>query len=101
MSGAARRNILGNEMKSNYQHWLEQQSYAAGTVTAQMHRAGRVEDCYGDLDEHYGRDQLRVVIENLKYSTEDERRDKPNPSKIPFDGNIRNNLASYKNAIER
>ena len=81
--------------------WLEQQGYAAGTVQAQMHRAGRVEDCYGNLDEHYDRDQLRSVIGELKYSTADERRNKPNPSKIPFNGNTRNNLASYRNAVER
>ena len=56
-------------MKSSIEAWLEQQGYAAGTVQAQMHRAGRVEDCYGDLDEHYDRDQLRSVIGELKYST--------------------------------
>lgn len=88
-------------MKSTYRHWLERQGYASGTVQAQMHRAGRVEDCYGDLDEHYDRDQLRSVIIELKYSTEDERRNKPNPSQIPFNGNIRNNLASYRNSTER
>ena len=88
-------------MKSTYQHWLEQRGYADGTVQAQMHRAGRVEECYGDLDEHYDRDQLRSVIDELKYSAEDERRNKPNPSKIPFNGNIRKNLASYRNATER
>jgi len=56
---------------------------------------------HGDLDEHYNRDQLRSVIGELKYSTEAERRNKPNPSRIPFNGNTRNNLASYRNATER
>ncbi len=88
-------------MKSTYRNWLEQQKYSAGTVQAQMHRAGRVEKCYGDLDEHYDRDGLRSVIDELKYSTGDECRNQPNPSKIPFDGNIRSNLASYRNAAER
>ena len=88
-------------MKSAYQNWLEQQGHADRTIQTQMHRAGRVEECYGDLDEHYERDQLTSVIEELKYSKEDERRDKPNPSKIPFKGNCLNNLASYKNATER
>ncbi len=88
-------------MNSNYSSWLEQQDYAAGTIQAQMHRAGRVEDHYGDLDEHYDRDQLRGVIGELKYSSADERSNKPNPSKIPFNGNTRNNLASYRNAVER
>lgn len=88
-------------MKSTYRSWLEQQQYAAGTVQAQIHRAGRVEECYGDLDEHYDGDRLRSVIDQLKYSTQDERQNRPNPSKIPFNGNIRNNLASYRNAVER
>jgi hypothetical protein len=88
-------------MKSTYQSWLVQQGYAAGTVQAQMHRAGRVEDRYGDLDEHYDRDQLASVIAELKYSTEDERRSRPNPSKIPFNGNCRTNLASYRDAMQR
>lgn len=88
-------------MKETYREWLEQQQYASNTVQAQIHRAGRVEECYGDLDRHYDRDELRSVINELKYSREDERRDKTNPSKIPFSGNIRNNLASYRNAIER
>lgn len=87
-------------MKSTYRSWLEQQSYAAGTIQAQMHRAGRVEEHYGDLDEHYDRDQLQGVIGELKYSTADERSNKPNPSRIPFNGNTRNNLASYRHAVE-
>ena len=88
-------------MNSSYQSWLEQHGYAAGTVQAQTYRAGRAEEYYGDLDEHYDRDQLRSVIGELKYSTADERRNKPNPSKIPFNGNTRDNLASYRNAVER
>ena len=88
-------------MKDSYKAWLEQQGYAAGTVHTQLYRAGRVEEFYGDLDKHYDKDRLRSVIEELKYSTEDERRNKSNPSKIPFNGNTRDNLASYRNATER
>ena len=90
-----------DEMKNFYKNWLEQQGYATGTVQTQMHRAGRVEECYGNLDEHYDSDQLRRVIDELNYSTDDERKNKPNPSKIPFNGNTRNNLATYRNAVER
>ena len=88
-------------MKATYKSWLEQQDYASGTVQTQVTRARRVEECYGDLDEHYDQDQLQGVIAELRYSTGDERRGRPNPSKIPFEGNIRNNLASYRNAVER
>ncbi|MCY4506783.1 MAG: endonuclease NucS [Acidobacteria bacterium] len=88
-------------MNSTYRSWLEQQGLAAGTIQAQMHRAGRVEECYGDLDEHYDRDQLRRVIAELKYSTADERSNKTNPSQIPFNGDTRKNLASYRHAVEK
>jgi len=45
-------------MKAGYRQWLAQQKYDAGTITAQMHRAGRVEEHHGDLDEHYSRDRM-------------------------------------------
>lgn len=88
-------------MKPTYKNWLDRQILTRETVNAQMYRAGRVEEHYGDLDEHYNRDQLRSVIDQLQYSTADEREGKPNPSKIPFTGSTRNNLASYRGAVER
>lgn len=84
-----------------YRTWLQEQKYEAATINAQMHRAGRVEKHCGDLDDHYTKDRMASLIEILRYSTEDERRNRPNPTPIPFEGNIRNNLASYRNAAER
>lgn len=88
-------------MRPNYRQWLAEQKYDAGTITAQMHRAGRVEDCHGNLDEHYDRDHMDSLIASLRYSRDDERHNRANPSKIPFKGDIYNNLASYRNAAER
>ena len=88
-------------MKPTYKKWLEERRYQKGTVNAQIYRAKKVEECYGDLDGHYENDRLQSVISELKFSKEDERQNKPNPSKIRFRGNIRNNLASYRNATER
>lgn len=87
-------------MRNDYRSWLEAQRYSPGTVSAQLHRAGRVEDHYGDLDRHYKDDRLQGLVDTLRYSTEDERRQRPNPTNIPIDGNLRNNLASYRFAIE-
>lgn len=88
-------------MRNAYNEWIQHQSLANNTIQAQIDRAKRVESNYGDLDEHYDRDQLRSVIAELHYSVADSRSDKPNPSKIPFNGDIRTNLSSYKNSIER
>jgi hypothetical protein len=84
-----------------YKQWLELQKYQANTITAQMHRAGRVEEFYGDLDSHFETDRLASVIDVLVYSMDDRRKNRPNPTKIPFDGDPYNNLASYRDAVKR
>lgn len=66
-----------------------------------MHRAGRVEEFHGDLDEHYARDRMANLIQTFTYTTDDKRRGLPNPSKIPFDGDVRGNIASYRDAVKR
>lgn len=88
-------------MKPTYQRWLEQQKYDAGTITSQLHRVSRVEKHHGSLDDHYINDRLQALISMLRYSKDDSRLGRPNPSKIPFDGDAYNNLASYRNAVER
>ena len=88
-------------MRPDYQLWLTKQKYSPGTITAQLHRAGRVEKHYGDLDQLYEADRFVSVLSTLQYTTDDQRHNRPNPSKIPFDGDIRSNLASYKDALKR
>ncbi|HWE84821.1 MAG TPA: endonuclease NucS domain-containing protein [Terracidiphilus sp.] len=88
-------------MKPEYRRWLEEQKYDPGTVSAQIYRTARVEEHYGNLDGQYDKDRLGSVLQALRYTTDDQKRGRPNPSKIPFEGNIRNNLASYRNAVER
>ncbi len=87
--------------EADYRQWLEDQKYQGNTISTQMYRAGRVEESHGDLDEHYARDRMANLIETLKYSRDDQRSSRDNPSKIPFEGDIFNNLASYRNAAER
>lgn len=58
-------------MHNSYRNWLELQQYAQVTITAQMHRTGRVENCYGDLDQNYDTDQLESIISTLTYSADD------------------------------
>src|SRR5215469_9981165 len=88
-------------MRQDYPKWLAEQQYAENTQNAQIHRLKKVEENYGDLDEHFANGTYQDVINSLSYSTNDERANKPNPSKIRFEGNIRNNLQSYKNAVVR
>lgn len=85
-------------MRQDYPQWLKDQKYADGMQAAQVHRVKKVEENYGNLDEHFSNGTYDNVISSLQYSTSDERANKPNPSKIKFEGNIRNNLQSYKSA---
>jgi hypothetical protein len=88
-------------MRPEYEQWLKNQGYEPGTITAQMYRAKRVEEFYGSLDEQYSKDRLNELIAALRYPAEDRRKGRPNPTKIPFEGDVHNNLASYRNAVER
>ncbi|MCM2472944.1 DUF91 domain-containing protein [Rhizobium sp. CG5] len=88
-------------MRSDYKQWLEDEEYAANTVVAQLHRVAKVEQYYGDLEEALNNAQYDSIIADLTYSASDEKAAKPNPSRMIFEGNIRNNLQSYKNAVVR
>jgi endonuclease len=88
-------------MRADYKAALGAAGYQDNTIAAQMHRVGKVEQFYGSLDEIVSSGGYEALIADLTYSTADERAGKPNPSRILFEGNIRNNLQSYKNAVAR
>lgn len=54
-----------------------------------------------NLDEHYANDRLTSLIDSSRYSADGQLHNRPNPSKIPFEGDVRKNVASYRNAVER
>lgn len=87
-------------MREEYKKWLSEQGYQDNTQNAQIYRVKKVEDAYGSLDEHFTNGTYKDVIESLEYSTKDRNENKPNPSKMKFDGDIKNNLQSYRNAIQ-
>jgi hypothetical protein len=86
-------------VKRDYSSWLRARGYDEGTITAQLHRSSRVEKHHGDLDRHFEHDRLEGVLSVLRYSTEDQRRGRANPTRIPINGDLRTNLASYRNAV--
>ncbi|MFS8063540.1 MAG: hypothetical protein ACMG5Z_03025, partial [Luteimonas sp.] len=88
-------------MRPDYQKWLADQKYSEGTQNSQIYRVKKVEESYGDLEKHFATGTYQEIINSLGYSTNDERANRPNPSKLIFEGNIRNNLQSYKNAAVR
>lgn len=88
------------KVRSDYQQWLEQQ-YDQDVAKALLSRAARVEKYYGDLDRNFDSDRLEGLIGSLRYSPQDERRRKPNPSRIEFEGNIRSNINAFRAAVDQ
>lgn len=85
-------------MHPDFPEWLSE-AYTERTKSSRISNIKKIEECYGSLDEHFLKGTYQQdVINTLEYSTKDEQANKPNPSKIPFKGNIRNNLNMYKNA---
>ncbi|MDP3007976.1 MAG: hypothetical protein Q8N30_02765 [Methylococcales bacterium] len=89
-------------MRTGFYEWLKQhKGYDENTTTSRISNVETIERYYGKLDSHFlNGTYQQEVVETLEYSTQDERKNRENPSKIPIDGNIRNGLATYKNAAK-
>ena len=75
--------------KVGFRKWLEAQEkrgggpYAQSTIETYIRDAERVEEHYGGLDELVkDKDRLDEILGELKYTSEDVRRNAPNPSRI-------------------
>lgn len=88
-------------MDARYSEWLRRAVPSEVTWRTKLSELRRIEAHYGDLDALYDQDELQSLLDTLTYSSDDERREVPNPSKLQISGNIRNNLASYKSALQK
>ena len=86
-------------MRQEYRRWLVDKGYTTNSVASRVSDAQKVERIYGALDDLIAAGGYEGLIDELTYTSEDERRGKANPSRIKTDGNIRTNLASYKGAV--
>jgi hypothetical protein len=89
----------GVDANAAFRDWLVAQGYPEHSISSRLSNVRRVEEFYGDLDGHYARDRLAGLLACLRYSTQNERRGRPNPTLIPINGNIRNNLATYSSGV--
>lgn len=88
-------------MKPSYEDWLRAAVPSEVTFRTKLSELRRVERAYGDLDAHYDEDELTTLIEEFTYSSADAANNRDNPTKFEINGDIRNNLASYKAAITK
>ena len=88
-------------MHLDYPDWLREAVPTDSTFRTKLSELRRVEAAYGDLDALYDDDELASLIDELSYSSDDTRRNRPNPSRLEITGDLRNNLASYKSAVTK
>jgi hypothetical protein len=86
-------------MHPDYREWLRLAVPSEATFRTKLSELRRVEAIYGNLDDLYDLDELSSLIDELTYTAQNARDNLPNPSKLVIDGDLRNNLASYKSAV--
>jgi endonuclease len=89
-------------MLRSYRTWLDREGYGVNVVNSRVSNVERIERFHGDLDEQFDRDRLTGLLAEFIYSTDDERRRKPNPTKIDFEAgaNLRTGLATCRSALQ-
>ena len=88
-------------MDPAYRDWLAARGLKPSSVSSHISYARRLEKHYGDLDELYDQDRLAGTLNTLQYSKDDEKRNRPNPSKLKFDGDLNENLAYFRSSLKR
>lgn len=88
-------------MRPEYADWLMNQGYNENTCNTQTSHIRQIEKYYGDLVKLIEDRGLDELIEEFTYTTEDERHNRPNPTKVAFSGRTYTRLQSLKGAIRR
>lgn len=88
-------------MDERFSEWLRADVPSEITWQTKLSEARRLERVYGDLDTLYDADEMEGMMGELAYSAVDKRNQEPNPSQIPIDGDIYNNLSSYRSAARK
>ena len=86
--------------KKDFKIWLEEKGQSPETISSRISNVKRVERVLGDLDDLFSAQKKDKVLEQFNYSTADEREDRPNPSRVKIDGDLRTGLASLRAALE-
>ena len=87
-------------MNPSLHEWLASQGLQPNSVSTRISDLKRLEAHYGDLDELYDRDGLAATLDNLQYSKDDERQDRPNPTDLQIDGDLYSNLSHLRSSLK-
>lgn len=89
--------------REEFKNWLtndykEGQGMDAGSAENRVSNAQKVENAFGDLDQHYDKDRLAFILEALKYP---EGETKALPEGINIDGNPVTGMATLRQGVRR
>ena len=87
-------------MDSRVKNWLEPQ-LGSNSLNSYMTHLRNIEGAYGDLDAAYDADGFASLIESLRYTSNDERAGRPNPSKLQINSHLYKTLASLRTVLRR
>jgi hypothetical protein len=85
--------------EAEFRAWMEAEGYSKGTISTQMADVRRLDKAYGDLDALPGGQTLASIRTALTYSNADDHAGKTNPLPFPVDGNLYDNIASYRSSL--
>lgn len=85
--------------ETGFRKWLLENGQSEVTASSRISSVHRLEAELGDLGDLIEAEGIEAVLSRFRYSLEDERHGRPNPSPIMIDGNLRDGLASLTQAI--
>ena len=90
-----------------FRHWLETEylqrngkPLASGTQVSRSANCSTVEQCEGDLDEHFQRDGMAGLLKKLTYTSDDQIAGRKPRHHISINGDIANGTTTYRCAIQ-
>lgn len=89
-------------MNRNFKKWLiDENRHSDSTANSRVANILTVERHYGDIDTLIRNGGAINLLNELSYSTEDERNGLPQKHRIPINGNIRTGSATLKQAVKK
>jgi hypothetical protein len=87
-------------VRIDFKDWVRRRGLDSATASSRASDVSRLEEHYGDLGRHYAQDGLVGVWVSLRYTAEDRRRGRKNPSRVFINGDIYNGLATLRSALK-
>ena len=86
--------------EQQFRAWLRDvRKQVGGSIATRVADCSLVERHEGDLDAHWNADGLRGLLDRLTYSREDERNGRSPGHNVPTKGDLYNNSATFKAAV--